>query len=81
MARPSFFAPLMAWIRQGSKEFGQAIPATRDSIRVVEEPNTLGNPTPQMQTFEAGSLRDRNILDRYDSRTYDRDDRDHGIER
>ncbi len=48
MSRPSFLAPILAFFRQGTKEIGQVFPATPESIRVVEEPGTLGNPTPQM---------------------------------
>jgi len=36
-----------AWLRQGHKEIAQALPATPQSIRVVEEPGLAGNPTPQ----------------------------------
>ena len=82
MSRPSFMSPLYAWVRQGSKELAQALPATPNSIRVVEEPGTLGNPTQQMVTEESGSLRERkSILDRYDSRSFDRGGRDIEMDR
>jgi hypothetical protein len=80
--RPSFSTPLWASVRQGEKEFGQVFQALPSSIRLVEEQGTLGNPTPQMVTEESGALRDKkSILDRYDSRTFDRSDRDREIER
>lgn len=58
MDRPSFTAPLYAYLRQGAKELGQALPATRESIHVVEEPGTLANPTPQLITEQSGAIRD-----------------------
>ena len=80
--RPSFTSPLYAFLRQGSKELGQALQALPGSIHVVEEPGTLGNPTQQMVTEESGMLRDKkSILDRYDSRSFDRGDQDRGVER
>jgi hypothetical protein len=49
--RPSFWGPLQAAWRQGLKEVGQyLLPAFPDSARPIEEPGTLGNPTPQMIT-------------------------------
>ncbi len=36
-----------AFLRQGLKELSQVIPATKDSIQVVEEPGAIGNLTPQ----------------------------------
>lgn len=48
--RPSSWATFEAFARQGAKELAQALPAFPDSIRVVEEPGTLGNPTSQMVT-------------------------------
>lgn len=50
--RPTFSAPLYAALRQGAKEIGQALPAFPESTRVVEEPGTLGNPTPQQVTSQ-----------------------------
>lgn len=50
--RPSFSAPLWAAVRQGGKEFAQILPAFPESVRVVEEPGTLGNPTQYMVTEE-----------------------------
>lgn len=52
-SRPAFDAPLYAALRQGAKEVGQALQAFPDSVRTVEEPGTLGNPTPQMVTAQA----------------------------
>jgi hypothetical protein len=37
---------LKAFIRQGAKELAQILPAFPDSVRVVEEPGTIGNLTP-----------------------------------
>lgn len=33
--------------RQGLKELAQIVPAFPDSVRAVEEPGQIGNPTPQ----------------------------------
>jgi hypothetical protein len=48
--RPSFGAPLSAALRQGAKEIAQALPAFPESVRPVEEPGTLGNPTQSLVT-------------------------------
>jgi hypothetical protein len=45
---------LRAFLRQGGKELSQALPAFKDSIQVVEEPGTIGNPTPQQVTQQTG---------------------------
>jgi hypothetical protein len=37
---------LDAFFRQGLKELAQIVPAFPESVRVVEEPGALGNPTP-----------------------------------
>lgn len=37
---------LKAFVRQGAKEVAQVIPAFKDSVHVVEEQGTIGNPTP-----------------------------------
>ena len=80
--RPSFTSPLYAWVRQGSKEFAQGLPATRDSIRPVEEPGTLGNPTPQQITEAAKTTREPSKLrQRFDSRAAEHAQRDREIER
>ncbi|HEY4309148.1 MAG TPA: hypothetical protein VGN12_06820 [Pirellulales bacterium] len=72
--RPAFSAPLYAALRQGSKEFSQALQALPSSIRTVEEPGTLGNPTPQMVTEQAqGHSSFQDFLDRYDSRASERE--------
>jgi hypothetical protein len=47
---PSVSAPLLAAARQGAKELAQILPAFPESVRVVEEPGAMGNPTPQMIT-------------------------------
>lgn len=80
--RPSFTSPLYAWLRQGSKEIAQAVPALPNSIRVVEEPGTLGNPTQQVLTEESGALREKkSILDRYNSERFERREREQGMDR
>lgn len=82
MSQPSFWAPLLAALRQGSKEVGQALPALPTSIKVVEEPGTLGNPTQQMVTEQSRGedLLDR-VRDRYDSRRDDRGDQGSDLDR
>lgn len=80
--RPAFSAPLWAAARQGAKELSQALPALPESIRPVEEPGTIGNPTPQQVTEQSrGEGEFQRLLDRYDSRSYEREDRDRGVER
>lgn len=80
--RPAFSAPLYAFIRQGHKEIGQALQAFPDSIRVVEEPGTLGNPTPQMITEQIQSHETYdNFLDRYSSRSPADRSQERGMER
>jgi hypothetical protein len=80
--RPAFSAPLWAAFRQGAKELAQALPALPDSIRPVEEPGTLGNPTQQMVTEQSrGEGEFQKLLDRYDSRSDGRDEPNRGIER
>jgi hypothetical protein len=54
--RPAFSAPLWAAARQGAKELAQVLPAFPDSVRPVEEPGTLGNPTQAMVTQEIGTF-------------------------
>ena len=80
--RPAFSAPLYAALRQGSKELAQILPAFPESVRPIEEPGTLGNPTAQMITEEMGTLKgyDR-MLDAYASRGNERDAPEQGMER
>lgn len=80
--RPAFSAPLMAFLRQGHGEIGQALPAFPDSMRCVDEPGTLGNPTMQMVTAEIGTLSgyDR-MLDEYASDKSRETERDREMER
>lgn len=80
--QPAFTAPLYAALRQGSKEFAQVLPAFPDSVRTIEEPGTLGNPTQQMITQEMGTMKryDR-MLDAYAGRGKEQADQEHGIER
>jgi hypothetical protein len=80
--RPSFIAPFKAAARQGSSEFAQALKAFPDSIGIVEEPGTLGNPTQQMVTEEMGTLRRYNeMLDRYADREAEHEGPEQGFER
>lgn len=81
--RPSFSAPLYAALRQGSKEIAQnVLPAFPDSARPIEEPGTLGNPTPQMVTAQAGTFQSyEQMLDSYSQRLPDRSPQEHGLER
>lgn len=68
-SRPSFSAPLYAAVRQGAKELAQALPAFPESIRPVEEPGTLGNPTQAMVTQEIGTVHGYDqMLDGYAAR-------------
>ena len=81
-SNPSFSAPLWAAARQGAKELSQCLPAFPDSIRPVEEPGTLGNPTPQMITEQIGTLDGYNqMLDSYASQHADRSEPDQEMER
>lgn len=59
-----------AMIRSGFKELGQALVAFPDStIRPVEEPGLVGNPTPQIVTEEMGAGHSYNdMLERYADR-------------
>jgi hypothetical protein len=80
--RPAFSAPLYAALRQGAKELAQALPAFPDSVRPIEEPGALGNPTQQMVTEQSrGEGEFQKLLDRYDSRSHERDEPDRGMER
>lgn len=80
--RPAFSAPLYAAIRQGGKELGQVLPAFPDSVRPVEEPGTLGNPTPAEVTEQRGTMSgyDR-ALDLYGHREPQRQEPEREIER
>ncbi len=81
-SRPSFWAPFKAAARQGSSEIAQALKAFPDSIGIVEEPGTLGNPTQQMITAEIGSLTSYSqMLEKYASRESERDSPERGMER
>ncbi len=82
-SRPSFTAPLLAAIRQGSKEFSQnLLPAFPDSARPIEEPGTLGNPTPQMITEQIGTLEGYNqMLDSYASQHVEHKEPEQEMER
>ena len=75
--RPSFSGPLQAAWRQGLKELGAVLPAFPESVRPIEEPGTLGNPTPQMVTEQIaprGEGRDfENRLDGYAARSGSRE--------
>jgi len=88
--RPSFWGPLQASWRQGLKELAQYLPAFPDNPRPIEEPGTMGNPTPPMVTDQLrGELNqdhgkaneyDR-LLERYASRGEGNEQRDQDYER
>lgn len=79
---PSFSAPLMAALRQGAKELAQFLPAFPDSARTIEEPGTLGNPTPQMITEQIGTLEGYNqMLDTYSGQHVEQNEPDQEMER
>ena len=81
-SRPAFSAPLYAALRQGSKELAQVLPAFPESVRPIEEPGTLANPTQQMISEEIGTLKGYNrMLDKYASRESERDTPERGMER
>jgi hypothetical protein len=42
--------------RQGLKELAQALPATKDSMQIVEEPGQIGNPTSYEVSKQTGSV-------------------------
>lgn len=68
---PSVTAPLLAALRQGAKELAAILPAFPESVRVVEEPGTMGNPTPQMVTEQISAEQDiDNMLDTYAARAH-----------
>jgi hypothetical protein len=81
-SRPCFSAPLYAAGRQGTKEIAQLLKAFPDGVQLIEEPGTLGNPTPQMITEDmrtpAGYKR---MLEKYASRESERDTPERGMER
>jgi hypothetical protein len=80
--RPAFSAPLWAAARQGSKELAQVLPAFPDSVRPVEEPGAMGNPTQQMVTEQSKGDQDFNdLLARYDSRANEKNEQERGIDR
>ena len=81
-SRPAFSAPLWAAARQGAKELAQALPAFPEGVRPIEEPGTMGNPTPQMVTEQSRGEGDfQKLLDRYDSGSHEHDEPERGIER
>lgn len=80
--RPSFWAPLLAAGRQGTKELAQVLPAFPDSVRPIEEIGTLGNPTQAMLTEEIGTVHGfQSRLNDYAARGVDREPQERGIER
>ena len=79
--QPAFTAPLYAFVRQGGKETGQVLQAFPDSMRPVEEPGTLGNPTPQMITNATHpELDNSGLLARYSSEQEADHGQDQGME-
>jgi len=71
---------LEAFIRQGHKELTQVLPAFPDSVRPVEEPGLVGNPTPQIVTQEMGAGY-QDMLQDYASRGGNDQEQERGIER
>lgn len=51
---------LSAWLRAGAKELAQALPATKDSIQVVEETGLFGTALPQ-EVFEERKSQEAHI--------------------
>jgi len=51
---------LSAWLRAGAKEIAQALPATKDSIQVVEEAGLFGTALPQ-EVFEERNSQEANV--------------------
>ena len=69
MSRPAITAPLYAWLRQGTKEIAQALPALPSSVRPIEEPGMMGVPTPHMVNQEAKGTDFQATLQKYADRT------------
>ena len=81
-SNPSFSSPLWAAARQGMKELAQYLPAFPDSGRTVEEPGTLGNPTPQMISEQIGTLEGYNqMLDAYADQHIEQEEPEQEMER
>lgn len=82
-SNPAFSAPLWAAVRQGTKELAHnLLPAFPDSARPIEEPGTLGNPTPQMITEQMGTLDGYNqMMDSYARQQGEREDHQQEMER
>ena len=79
---PAVSAPLWAAVRQGNKEFAQILQPLPTSIRLIEEPGTISNPTQQMVTEESrGGTAFKDLIAHYDSRSGGRDSPERGIER
>ncbi|HEY4308994.1 MAG TPA: hypothetical protein VGN12_06040 [Pirellulales bacterium] len=80
--QPAFTAPLYATLRQGDKELAQTLPATKESIQVVEEPGTIANPTQQMVTEQSRSPDGfHHVIDQYSSRSREQNEPEQGMER
>lgn len=80
--RPSFSAPLWASARQGAKELAQVLPAFPDSVRPVEEPGLMGNPTQQVVSEQIGTVYGYDqMLDRYADHQVERDQPEQEMER
>ncbi|HEX4132933.1 MAG TPA: hypothetical protein VHZ24_23070 [Pirellulales bacterium] len=82
-SRPSLTAPLWAAARQGGKEFAPILKAFPDSIGIVEEPGTIGNPTAQLVTQEirGGDSTFDQLLDAYGGRGQGHDGQERGVNR
>jgi hypothetical protein len=80
--RPSWSAPLLAAGRQGLDEIAQILPPFPDSIRCVNEPGTLGNPTMQMITEQMrGDESYEQMLDQYAGKEQEPPQREQEMER
>ncbi len=80
--RPSFWGPLLAWGRQGFDEIAQILPPFPDSIRCVNEPGTLGNPTMQMITEQMrGPGSYEQVLNDYAGKEQEQPQREQELER
>lgn len=54
---------LRAFVRQGSKEIAQTLPAFKDSVQVIEEPGQIGNPTTYDVSKQTGAIEPKRELE------------------
>ena len=79
---PSVIAPLLPLGRQGLDEIGKILPAFPDSVRCVNEPGTLGNPTMQIVTEQMrGAESYEQMLDHYAGKEQEQPQREQEMER